>query len=203
MYRKLLITRFFRHLAIFGIYFCCRLMNIFLTQFWTVKLLIHKPQPCHMTKQVSTVIFTMLLPFQAKTCPLLPAHQPDLTWHFKERIFSALGGGTSPWVHCQHVQHQGLQRTLNVRDFFRHLSVGGSLMFTEPYAQPEAGKRGGSLASVFYFNNALQYKPYHVSKYTFSEENTLTLAQNCKKKQKIKNMTLLVLGHPTDSLFSF
>ena len=46
MYRKLSITRFFWHLAIFSIFFCCQLMNIFLTQFWTVRLLIHKPQPC-------------------------------------------------------------------------------------------------------------------------------------------------------------
>ena len=45
MYGKLWITRFFWHLAIFGQLFCCRLMNIFLTQFCTVKLLIHKPQP--------------------------------------------------------------------------------------------------------------------------------------------------------------
>ena len=29
----------------FGKILCCRLMIIFLTQFWTVKLLIHKPQP--------------------------------------------------------------------------------------------------------------------------------------------------------------
>ena len=47
MYRKLSITRFFWHLIIFGILLCCRLLNIFLTQFWTVKLLIHKPQPRH------------------------------------------------------------------------------------------------------------------------------------------------------------
>ena len=33
-------------LSYFRNLFCCRLMNIFLTQFWTVKLLIHKPQPC-------------------------------------------------------------------------------------------------------------------------------------------------------------
>ena len=39
------ITRFFWRLAIFGIFFCCRLMNMFLTQFWTEKLVIHKPQP--------------------------------------------------------------------------------------------------------------------------------------------------------------
>ena len=45
MYGKLSITRFFWQLAIFSIFFWCRLMNIFLTQFWTVKLLIHKPQP--------------------------------------------------------------------------------------------------------------------------------------------------------------
>ena len=45
MYGKLSITRFFWHLAIFNICFCCRLMNTFLTQFWTEKLLIHKPQP--------------------------------------------------------------------------------------------------------------------------------------------------------------
>ena len=44
MYGKLSITRFFWHLAIFRILFGCWLMNIFLTQFWTVKLLIHKPQ---------------------------------------------------------------------------------------------------------------------------------------------------------------
>ena len=47
MHGKLLITQFFWHLAIFGKLFCCRLMNIFLTQFWTEKLLIHKPQPRH------------------------------------------------------------------------------------------------------------------------------------------------------------
>ena len=41
MYGKLSITRFFWHLAIFGKLFCCRLMNIFLTQFWTKNLLIH------------------------------------------------------------------------------------------------------------------------------------------------------------------
>ena len=45
MYGKLSITWFFWHLAIFSTFFCCRLMNIFLTQFWTEKLLIHKPQP--------------------------------------------------------------------------------------------------------------------------------------------------------------
>ena len=33
------------HIAIFGNFCCCRLMNIFLTQLWTVNLLIHKPQP--------------------------------------------------------------------------------------------------------------------------------------------------------------
>ena len=32
-------------LSYFRYFFCFRLMNIFLTQFWTVKLLIHKPQP--------------------------------------------------------------------------------------------------------------------------------------------------------------
>ena len=45
MYGKLSITLLFWHLAIFLILFWRRLMNIFLTQFWTEKLLIHKPQP--------------------------------------------------------------------------------------------------------------------------------------------------------------
>ena len=45
MYRKLSITRFFWHLAIFGKLFCCLLIDIFLTQFWTENLIIHKPQP--------------------------------------------------------------------------------------------------------------------------------------------------------------
>ena len=45
MYGKLLITLLIRHLAIFGTIFCCWLVNIFLTQFWAVKFLIHKPQP--------------------------------------------------------------------------------------------------------------------------------------------------------------
>ena len=48
MYGKLSITRFVWHLAIFGKLFCCRLINIFLTQFWNTNLLIHKPQPRHM-----------------------------------------------------------------------------------------------------------------------------------------------------------
>ena len=34
-------------LSYFQYFFCCRLMNIFLAQFWTVKLLIHKLQPRH------------------------------------------------------------------------------------------------------------------------------------------------------------
>ena len=50
MYGELSITRFFWHLAIFHILFWCRLMNIFLKQFWTVKLLIHKPQPRRIIK---------------------------------------------------------------------------------------------------------------------------------------------------------
>ena len=45
MYGTLSTTWFFWHLAIFYMFFPCRLMNIFLTQFWTVKFLIHKPQP--------------------------------------------------------------------------------------------------------------------------------------------------------------
>ena len=48
MYGKLLITWFFWNLAIFGKLFCCPLINIFLTQFWTDNLLIHKPQPRRM-----------------------------------------------------------------------------------------------------------------------------------------------------------
>ena len=40
------------HLAIFRILFWCRLMNIFLTQLLTEKLLIHKPQPRPMCKFV-------------------------------------------------------------------------------------------------------------------------------------------------------
>ena len=34
-------------LIYFPYFFWCLLMNIFLTQFWTEKLLIHKPQPRH------------------------------------------------------------------------------------------------------------------------------------------------------------
>ena len=59
MYRKLSITRFFWQLVIFGIYFCCRLIKIFLTQFWTAKLLIHKPQLCH---RKIHLYFTQYLP---------------------------------------------------------------------------------------------------------------------------------------------
>ena len=46
MYGNLSIT-FFLHLAIFGTFFCCQLMNIFLTQFWAGNLLVHKPTPHH------------------------------------------------------------------------------------------------------------------------------------------------------------
>ena len=42
---------FFLALSYFRYFFCCQLMNIFLTQFWTVKLLIHKPQPRHRKKK--------------------------------------------------------------------------------------------------------------------------------------------------------
>ena len=45
---NLLITQLFWHWATFHTLFWCLLMNIFLTQFWTGKLLIHKPQPRHM-----------------------------------------------------------------------------------------------------------------------------------------------------------
>ena len=44
---KILITQLFWLFAILGTKFCCQLMNIFLTQFWTVRLLIHKPQTRH------------------------------------------------------------------------------------------------------------------------------------------------------------
>ena len=45
---KISITQYFRHFFQFSIFnttFCCWLMNIILTEFWTVKLLIHKLQP--------------------------------------------------------------------------------------------------------------------------------------------------------------
>ena len=48
-------------LSYFWIFFFCRLMNIFLTQFWTVKLLIHKPQP-RLNASFSSVI-SYYLPF--------------------------------------------------------------------------------------------------------------------------------------------
>ena len=47
MYGKLLITHFFWHLVIFVHFFCCPLMNILFTQFWTGKLLVHKPTSHH------------------------------------------------------------------------------------------------------------------------------------------------------------
>ena len=59
MYGKPLITRIFWHLDIFGNIFCCWLMNIFLTQFWTEKLLIHKPQPrCNLSVTKTQVCLT-------------------------------------------------------------------------------------------------------------------------------------------------
>ena len=75
MYGKLSITRFFWHLAIFNKFCCCRLMNIFLTQFWTENLLIHKPQPCHMLPNMS------LKPMRNK-CP-----QYMSVLHAEENVF--------------------------------------------------------------------------------------------------------------------
>ena len=60
MYGKLSITRLFSHLAIFRNLFWCRLMNIFLTQFWTEKLLIHKPQPRHILSNCTNLFKSWL-----------------------------------------------------------------------------------------------------------------------------------------------
>ena len=56
MYGKLSFPRFFWHLAIFGIFFGCRLMSFFLTQFWTEKLLIHNLTPCRILPLLLSIL---------------------------------------------------------------------------------------------------------------------------------------------------
>ena len=84
---KISITWFFWHLAIYGKLFFCRLINIFLTQFWTENLLIHKPQPRHttvttLTRVTRVTLFTTVIQITIKR----PAYRLD---------FSKARGG--PW----------------------------------------------------------------------------------------------------------
>ena len=50
-------------LSYFLYFFWCQLMNIFLAQFWTEKLLIHKPQPRHMRIVMYSVVFLVTFTF--------------------------------------------------------------------------------------------------------------------------------------------
>ena len=66
--------------AIFGTLFCCRLINIFLTQFWTENLLIHKPQPRHttvttLTRVTRVTLFTTVIQITIKR----PAYRLDFS----------------------------------------------------------------------------------------------------------------------------
>ena len=79
MYGKLSFTQYLWHLAFFSTPFCCQLMNIFFTQFWTGKLSVHKPTS-HLRWEVASLICETKFVNQSVGLLMQPCEGTLLVW---------------------------------------------------------------------------------------------------------------------------